>query len=100
MHDLTSEADSRSSIKKTPHFLWNPEVHYSIQNSPPTASILRHMHPVNIFPHYFHKIHSNIILHLYLKYSPYSSPFMKTEGPLPPLDRILSQFNLVHTTTH
>jgi hypothetical protein len=41
------------------------------------------MHPVNIFPHYFHKIHSNIILHLYLKYSPYSSPFMKTEGPLP-----------------
>jgi len=25
---------------------------------------------------------------------------MKTEGPLPPLDRILSQFNLVHTTTH
>jgi hypothetical protein len=53
------EADSRS-VRKF-RLLWNYEVRYRGQNSPPLNHILKQMNPVHILTPSFLKIHFNII---------------------------------------
>jgi len=53
--------NSHSPRQEILHILWNPSVHYRIQNSPPLVPILNHMHPVRALPPYFPSIHFNII---------------------------------------
>jgi hypothetical protein len=56
------EANSHLPSQKIPHLLWNPKVHYCVQNSPPLVHILSQINPVHILTTYFFKIRSNIIL--------------------------------------
>jgi len=65
------EANSRSASLQIPPPLWNPKVHYRVSQ----VSILRHIQPVHNFPHYFPKIHSNVILLSMPRSSEWSLPF-------------------------
>jgi len=49
-----------SHWQQIPRLLWNPKVHYLRQ--PTTGPILSQKHPIRIFPSYFCKIYSNIIV--------------------------------------
>ena len=51
------EANRFSASQEIPHILWNPTVHYSIDNSPPPIPILSQINPVLIIPSCFLKIH-------------------------------------------
>jgi hypothetical protein len=52
---LSWEAETRTTVQEISYLLWNPEVHYRIQNSPPLDLILSHLNPVHDFTHYFFK---------------------------------------------
>jgi hypothetical protein len=60
------EATSHSDGQEIPRLLWSPKVHYCLHMSTSLAPILSQTHPINTFPPYFPKTHSNIILHLRL----------------------------------
>jgi hypothetical protein len=55
--------------------LWNPEVHYRVQNSPPLVPVLSEMHPVHTLPPCSRKIQSNIIFPSTPRSSEWSLPF-------------------------
>jgi hypothetical protein len=47
-------------VKKFPTFLWNPNVHYHIQNFPPLFPILSHLSPVHTTTSLFFQIYLNL----------------------------------------
>ena len=61
-HSPSWEANQFSASQEIPHILWNPKVHYCIQNSPPPVSILSQLDPVHTPISHFLMIHLNIIL--------------------------------------
>jgi hypothetical protein len=69
------KANSHPATQKIPHVLWNPKVCYRVHNSAPLVPILSQIHPVHNFPHYFPKIHSNIIFPSTPGSSEWSLPF-------------------------
>jgi hypothetical protein len=60
------EANSHSANQEILHLLWCPKINLRIHNSPPLVPNLSQMNPMQTFPPYFLKIHSNTILHLRL----------------------------------
>ena len=42
-------------------FLWDPNVHYHVHNSPPLVPVSIHINPVHGLPSFFSNIHFNII---------------------------------------
>jgi len=76
---LSWEANSRSASQEIPRLLWNPEVNYCADKSPPLIPVLSQMHSVHTLPNYFFKIHSNIILPFTPRSSEWSLPFRVSE---------------------
>jgi hypothetical protein len=56
------EANSHSATQKFPQILWNPEIHYGVQNTPQRVPFLNQMNPVHTIQLQFRKIYFNIIL--------------------------------------
>jgi len=56
------EANRFPASQEIPRILWNPKVHYLIQNCPPPVHILSQLDPVHTPTSYFLKISLNIIL--------------------------------------
>jgi hypothetical protein len=69
------EANSHSASQEIPLLLWNSKVHHRAHNIPPLVPILSQMNPVHNFPHYFSKIHSNVIFASMSTFSECSLPF-------------------------
>jgi hypothetical protein len=55
------EANRFAASQEIPHILWNPKVHYRIQKSPSTVSLLSQFIPVHTLTSYFLKIHFNLL---------------------------------------
>jgi len=53
--NASREATSHSASQEIPCLLWNPTVHYRVHSGPSLVPMLTEMHPVHIFPPYFHK---------------------------------------------
>jgi hypothetical protein len=51
-----------STSQEISGILWNPKVHHSVHNRPPTVPIVSQMSPIHIPKPYFLKTHYNIIL--------------------------------------
>jgi hypothetical protein len=62
--DPSREAKISSAGQEISCNLWNPSVHYRIQNSPTLVHILNHIIPVhdNSKPYFLFKINANVIL--------------------------------------
>jgi hypothetical protein len=56
------EATSGSATQKFPKFVWNTNVNYRLNKSPPLVSIQSQMNTVHSTPSYLSNIHSNIEL--------------------------------------
>ena len=56
------ETNRFSASQEIPRILWNPNVHYSIRDSPPPVPILSQLNLFHPSPSHFLKIHLNIIL--------------------------------------
>jgi len=54
-HSLCSLANRFSASSKIPRILWNPKVHYRINNSPPPVRILRQLDQVHVSTSHFLK---------------------------------------------
>jgi hypothetical protein len=65
------EANSHSASQEISHLLWNPKVHYRVQNSPPLVQV----HPVHTFPSNYCTTHSHIILPFMNGFSKWSLRF-------------------------
>jgi hypothetical protein len=50
------KANTHSASQETPRLLWNPQVHYGVNNSPPLDPTLSQRHPVHNYPPYFLEI--------------------------------------------
>jgi hypothetical protein len=57
----SSVANKRLVGDEIPRLLWNTKVHYRDDKSPPLDHIMSQMHPINTFPPFFPKIHSENI---------------------------------------
>jgi hypothetical protein len=71
----SQKVNSHSASQETPCLLWHLKVHYYIHKGSASVSILSQMHPVDNFPAYFPKIHSNIIFPSMPQHSEWSLPF-------------------------
>jgi len=59
--NLPRDSNSHSACQEISRLLWNLRVHYHVHKNLPLLPLLSHINNVHIFPHYFPKIHSNII---------------------------------------
>ena len=70
MEKNTSWDVNRSSAsQEIPHILWNPTFHYLIQKCPQPVPVLSQNNPVHATLSNILKIHSNITLYFYLRYT-------------------------------
>jgi hypothetical protein len=56
------EANDCPGNEEHPCLSWNPNVHYCVHKSLPLFPVLSQLNPHYTLPHYFSKIHYNIIL--------------------------------------
>ena len=56
------EANISSASQEIPHIIWNPKVHYCVQQKPPFVPIVSHTNPTHAISSYFFNIHFNIVL--------------------------------------
>jgi hypothetical protein len=66
------EADSFSASQEIPNNLWNPKVHYRLDNSLPPAPILTQINKVHVFPSDFCRIRFNITVPPTARFSEWS----------------------------
>jgi hypothetical protein len=56
------EANSFSASQEISHILWQPKVHYRVQNSPSLLLVLSQINPAHVLASYLLKVHFNIIV--------------------------------------